>query len=124
MIQIELHNLLIIIGVPSIITFVFAYLFNRACNKVSKDKETGVLIQKALQAILRDKLRSNYTKYKRSGYIDVADKENYQNMYQAYHGLGENGVMDNMYNAVINLPLTSEKPPYQKRQTSKTGNPK
>jgi hypothetical protein len=40
--------------------------------------------------------------------VDYNDRLNVENMYQQYHSLGENGVMDDMHLRFMNLPIGSE----------------
>ena len=64
--------------------------------------------QKALmigvQAMLRDRLLQGYRHYEEQGYADYDERSNMENMYGAYHNLGENGVMDDMHDKFMRLP--------------------
>ena len=100
------YDILILLGVPSIVFFIFQVVYNGLSTKMKKEKTETTMIKKALQALLRDRLREHYIEYTEKGTIDIADKENFDNMYQIYHALGKNGVMDTMYDKVMNLPIT------------------
>jgi hypothetical protein len=54
--------------------------------------------------MLRDRLLQGYRHYEEKGYADYTDRSNMKNMYDAYHGLGKNGVMDDMQNKFMMLP--------------------
>lgn len=101
---IGIYDLLILAGVPSIITILFQTLLNKRSEKKKKTRDNEVLINKALQALLRDKLRDHYVKYINQGWVDIDDKSNFSNMYDIYHSLGKNGVIDGMCKQVMELP--------------------
>ena len=42
------------------------------------------------------------------GYAPIFAKENFENMYQQYHGLGGNGVMTQLHTAFMELPTDKE----------------
>jgi len=106
----QTYDILIIIGIPSIITFVFSFmfrvLFNRLSSKVKERNKNEALLKKALQALLRDRLRQSYIHFVHKKKMDLADKENFSNMYNVYHSLGENGLMDDMYAQIMSLPIS------------------
>ena len=75
-------------------------------------KLDNTLNKKGLQAVLRDRL---YTLYKyvtedrcegdiNKAYSTTEEKQNFENMYQNYHSLGVNGVMDTIYEHFMELP--------------------
>ena len=49
------------------------------------------------QALLRDRLLQGYHFYKARGCVTYGEAANYENMYEAYHDLGKNGIMDGIY---------------------------
>ena len=57
-----------------------------------------------VQALLRDRLLQGYRHYEEKGYADYDDRSNMENIYNAYHGLGKNGVMDEMRAQFLKLP--------------------
>lgn len=61
---------------------------------------------KALQALLRNKLYEIYDLWMPKKYAPTDIKENFENLYQRYHTLGKNGVMDGKHEAFMNLPDT------------------
>lgn len=102
------YELLIIVGAPAIISFLFQLIFNSIRNSNAKNKIEDTSLKLGVQALLRDRLMQGYRFFIKQGYIDISDKENYDNMYQKYHSLGKNGVMDSMHAEIMNLP-TSKK---------------
>jgi hypothetical protein len=75
---------------------------------VRREKAYDEATEKGLQALLRDRLIYQYDKYKDKGYAPIYAKENFENLYQQYHRLGANGVMDDIYNDFRKLPVRKE----------------
>ena len=63
------------------------------------------LLRQGTQAILRDRLVQGHRYWMDKGAISYTDKENYLNMYNMYHNLGSNGVMDSLVEDIKRLPL-------------------
>lgn len=57
-----------------------------------------------VQALLRAQLISDWNGYSKKGYAPIYAKENFENVYQQYHNLGANGVMDDIHAKFLNLP--------------------
>lgn len=72
-------------------------------------KDTDYTQRKGIQAILRDRLYSLSNKYLNAGSIDQDGLENFENIYQQYHALGKNGVMDALHDKVLHLPIDVNK---------------
>lgn len=67
-------------------------------------------VKKGVQALLRDRLIQGYRYYGEQGWADVNDRSNLENVYQQYHALGANGVMDNLRERFLELPLSQQQP--------------
>ena len=109
----------------SVITFLVTFLVTRYYNKKDKnedeekqeDKENdktrenvGIImekvgsleivvnyLQKALQALLKDRIIQMYNYYyKDTGYIPMYARESLDHMYEEYKNLGGNGVIDSL----------------------------
>ncbi len=65
-------------------------------------------VQEGLQSLLRAEIIRQNEKYIERGYCPVYAKDALRRVYEAYHALGGNGVMTDLYNEVIQLP---EPPP-------------
>ena len=65
--------------------------------------------EKGTQALLRDRLYHIYYKYKELGYRSSHSTENFENIYEQYHTLGANGVMDDVRTKFYALDLKEEK---------------
>jgi len=59
---------------------------------------------KGLQALLRNKLYEIYDCWMPQEYAPTDVKENFQNLYNMYHQLGKNGVMDTKRDSFLALP--------------------
>ena len=92
------YNWLTLFGVPSLFLALVAFIkIQIAQNRAIKN---------GLKAILRDRLLQAYKHYYDKGYADVDDRSNWENMYQQYHTLGANGVMDDIRSKFLQLPTT------------------
>ncbi|MDE5583601.1 MAG: hypothetical protein K2J08_07845 [Ruminococcus sp.] len=65
-------------------------------------------VELGVQALLRDRMLHSYNKYTELGYAPIFAKENFENMYVQYHGLGGNGVMTQLHTAFMELPTDKE----------------
>ena len=74
-------------------------------NKIKLTEKKTESVQLGIQALLRDRLYQNYFHYIEKGYAPIYARENFENMYKQYHNLGVNGVMDDLYDKFMNLPL-------------------
>ena len=74
-------------------------------KKIKQNEKKTESVQLGVQALLRDRLYYTYTKYEEKGYAPIYARENFENMYQQYHILGANGVMDDVYHKFMDLPL-------------------
>ena len=77
-------------------------------KKIKNNEKKTESVQLGIQALLRDRLYHTYMKYTEKGYAPIYARENLENMYQQYHTLGANGVMDDVYKKFMALPLESE----------------
>lgn len=104
-----------VVGVPSIISGIFALFINRNIKKRDSKQEQitrqneemerqNRAIMLGVQAILRDRLLQGYRHYIEKGWADYEDRENLENIYKQYHALGANGVMDDLRKQFRSLP--------------------
>ena len=99
-----IFNWLALFSIPTLIASFWAHLIRRIKHS---DEQTRAL-QKGVQALLRERLIHSYRKFFKLGFVDYNDRLSVENMYQQYHSLGENGVMDDMHLRFMNLPIGSE----------------
>lgn len=72
---------------------------------------------KGLQAILRFELYSIWGCCETKGYACGVDRENFLNLYEKYHNMGSNGVMDHIKDSLLELPLKMK--PTPRKRTNK-----
>ena len=60
-----------------------------------------------LQSVLKDLLKIRYLEWIKKGYAPLDARDDLEKMYQSYHALGANGVMDNMRKQFLDLPIKS-----------------
>ena len=94
-----------VIGVPSIFAMVSWCIKRCICY----GKELKILL-KAQQAQMRSQLLDQYHFYMDGGWISEEHLEDWENQYQAYHSLGENGILDSRREDLLNLPTTKPTP--------------
>lgn len=111
----EWYQILMVIGIPSIISGLVALGINRGMKardakqeEIRKQSQIMEQQNKALmagvQAILRDRLLNGYRHYTAKGWADYDDRQNMENMWEQYHALGANGVMDGYRVKFLTLP--------------------
>lgn len=76
---------------------------------IHKIESDGELRKAGLQAVIKDLLKIRYIEWIRKGYAPMDARDDLEKMYQAYHGLGANGVMDGLREEFLDLPLDPPK---------------
>lgn len=66
-------------------------------------------MQDGLQSLLRAEIIRQHEKSTERGYCPIYAKDALRRVYEAYHALGGNGVMTDLYNDVMQLPETPPK---------------
>ena len=99
----ELITWMSALGIPSI------FVMTTWCIKcfIHYTKQLKVLV-KAQQAQMRSQLLEQYHDYMDAGWISEEHMEDWENQYQAYHSLGENGVLDSRRKQLLQLPNKKE----------------
>ena len=79
--------------------------------KLVTDIQTSNVAQNiGLQAVLKDLLKIRYLEWIRKGYAPMDARDDLERMYQAYHGLGANGVLTELRNQFLKLPVKISNP--------------
>ena len=94
------YQVLCLIGIPSIFSAIVAFLLGKVVGSVKRMEA----LERGVQAILRDRLYQSYNHFMEKGYAPLYARENFENMYQQYHNLGKNGVMDDIHAKFFELP--------------------
>lgn len=97
----EFLNVLIKLGVPTIGAMTVWCI--RACLHFTKELK---IIREAIQSNMRKDLLKEYKQYKSQGYVEDDDLQEWENRYQKYHLLAENGIMDAKRQELLMLPNT------------------
>ena len=101
--------------IPIVITSITAYVAGRANKRADKKdeaKECAIEEMNAMKgglcSLLRVKIIEYHDRYMKDGDIPHYARENFEDMYSAYHALGGNGTGTVMYNEICNLKSRSE----------------
>ena len=100
---VEFVSWLGILGIPSIFTMTVWCI--KSCIRYTKQLK---VLAKAQQAQMRSQLLEQYHSYIKDGYISEEHMEDWENQYQAYHSLGENGILDSRRETLMKLPSVPE----------------
>jgi hypothetical protein len=92
------YQILCILGVPALVAGILKVIFSQI-----KGVKLGV------QALLRSQMIDDYNKWADRGYAPIYARENFQNCWKQYHALGANGVMDDIHNKFLMLPIEPPK---------------
>ena len=91
------YNWLSLLGVPGMLAALGSFIWMQI--KQNKAMRNG------LKAILRDSLLRAYYACHGQGYATSDDRDNFEEMYIQYHSLGGNGVMEDVRQRFLALPL-------------------
>lgn len=89
---------------------VLGFCTKRITTNLKKEMVDQKSIKAGVQAILRDRLIQSYNKHTVLGYCEIHDRDNIVNLYDQYHALGANGVMDSLIDEVLALPVRNCRP--------------
>ena len=82
----------------------------KVAERIEREKrdEESRMIRNGITAVLRDRIVQAYMYYESKGYLPLKERENIYMMYVAYHDLGGNGLVTQLYNELNELPHTKE----------------
>ena len=66
-------------------------------------------VKLGVQALLRAEMINSYNKHSDLGYAPLYARENFENCWRQYHSLGANGVMDDIRDRFMMLPIEKKK---------------
>lgn len=99
-----IYQTLSLLGVPTLIIGVFRYLH----ILIKKNKDDTAALKSGIQALLRSQMIVDFNKYSEKGCAPVYARENFENCWKQYHSLGANGVMDDLHDKFLDLPVKKE----------------
>ena len=102
------YQWLCLFGVPAILAAIYKFLHSLIQKQFKKNKDDIVALKAGIQALLRSQMISDYNKYNEKGYAPVYARENFENCWKQYHSLGANGVMDDLHEKFLDLPVKKE----------------
>ena len=73
-------------------------------QKMKANKQEQDAIKAGLQSLLRGEITKSYFIYKDKGWIPVYALSSVEANYKNYEALGANGVIDTIYNELLQLP--------------------
>lgn len=74
-------------------------------TRIKKVEQRNKALELGVQALLRAEMIEQYEKYKARGAAPLYARDNYENMWIQYETLGVNGVMSDIHNKFMNLPI-------------------
>ncbi len=80
------------------------YIIARCKGGLKREKA----LQEGVKSLLRGKLIDYYDKYTERGYCPIYVREAARRSYEAYHDLGGNGVITQLYEKLIALPVSEK----------------
>ncbi len=92
------YEWLCLLGIPVIVSGIIIWVVK---TTVTQHKS----VKLGLQALLRAQMIHDYNKWSDRGYAPIYARENFQNCWAQYHALGANGVMDDIHNKFLALPI-------------------
>lgn len=91
----EFLQVMSILGFPSVV-FILGWVINLG-KKIK-------ILMKAQQAQMRTQLIQQYNYHMDNGFISDDDLDDWENQYQSYHALGQNGILDSKRSKLLELP--------------------
>lgn len=89
------------------------YLFKKYMKdldaKFDKFIMENTAMKSGIQAVLRDRIIQSHKYLIDKGIANVEDRDNIFNMYEQYHQLGANGVIDGLMDDICELPVRKPK---------------
>ena len=82
-------------------------LYNILAEDRKRIEEIRLANNRGTQALLRDRLLQGYHFFRKRGMVTYGEARNYENMYEAYHDLGGNGMVKKMYEEIKELHIKS-----------------
>ena len=70
-----------------------------------KDARRLEALEEGVQAILRDRIIQLYSYCERKHSVAIYESQNMEHMYNAYHGLGGNGLLTSLHKKFLEFPI-------------------
>ena len=92
------YEWLCVLGIPTIVVGIVTGIVKLVFTQIKS-------VKRGVQALLRAQMIHDYNKWSERGYAPIYARENFQNCWAQYHALGANGVMDDIHNKFLRLPI-------------------
>lgn len=99
-----LYQWLSVFGLCGIPMAAIGFLFKQLRTMRKTNADDNKAIRLGIQALLRAQLITEWNYHSEKGYAPIYARENFENVYQQYHNLGANGVMDDIHTKFFALP--------------------
>lgn len=94
------YQIICLIGVPTVSAAIVGWMITKYKTLLAETKA----LKLGVQALLRNELYRMYNEAKSKGFSTLDEKDNFLNMYNQYHSLGKNGVMDSKKEEYMSMP--------------------
>lgn len=74
-------------------------------EKQKEQERKNQAIERGVQALLRNELIRRFREYKTKGEMSMLDKENMEHMFEEYFNLGGNGLMEEVHDEFLQIPI-------------------
>lgn len=95
----EWYQWVSLLGVPSVMSILVWFY-----HIIKKQSVQYVALKMGLQAMLRAQMINDYNYWSEKGYAPVYARQNFENLWEQYHALGANGVMNDIHERFLDLP--------------------
>lgn len=95
----EWHQWVSFLGVPSVMSILVWFY-----HIIRKQSVQYAALKTGLQAMLRAQMINDYNYWSEKGYAPVYARQNFENLWEQYHALGANGVMNDIHEKFLDLP--------------------
>lgn len=73
-------------------------------NRIKKEKASQLAIMNGMRSLLKYSIKNEYQRCSDQGYCSIADRENLEDMYDAYKQLGGNGTITGLMEKIRLMP--------------------
>lgn len=84
-------------------------LWRNLSKRVRQEHEEQAAIKAGLQALLRAQMVNDFNRYSEKGFAPLYARDNFQNCWKQYERLGENGVIQDLHDKFMRLPVNDER---------------
>lgn len=91
------YQILVLLGLEGLFSTIVIWVWNQVKG-----------VKKGVQALLRAQMINDYNKWSERGYAPIYARQNFENCWEQYHSLGQNGVMDDLHRKFLELPTKED----------------